>query len=180
MTEASTPRSLLESRLAGADPRIFEFFNAWQVARQGSMVPLRRDFDPLNVPTLLAHMWIYRFEPSRGDFVCTLAGEEVNAAWGGSIKGRTLRQIVGTTDHATVLQRWKFILQVPLVHYGSARERLSALETRTAERLIVPLASDRDTVDHILGLSLYEIALANRDRPALVPEDIVQIPCAEL
>ena len=180
MTQATPPKSTVEQRLAGADPRIFVFLEAWRRARHDTLLPLRSDFDPMSVPGLLAQMWMYRYDPVRGDFVCKLAGEEVNAAWGGSIKGKTLRQILGPDDHPIVLQRWKFIQRVPLIHYGSAEERLSALETRIAERLILPLASEPDTVDHILGLSLYRISAANRDRPVLVPEDIVQIPCAEV
>lgn len=144
------------------------------------MVPLRQDFDPLSVPRLLKHIWLYRFDPTRGDFVCRLSGEEVNAAWGRSIRGETLRTVLGEADHAIVLSRWKQIVTVPLLHYGSAVERLSALETRSAERMLLPLASDRDTVDCVLGISLYTISAANAHRPSLVPDDIVQIPCAEV
>ena len=180
MTEATPPRSSVRARLAGADPRIFEFLQAWQTARHGTVVPFHRDFDPLAIPRLLQHVWLYRYEPDADDFVCRLSGEEVNAAWGRSIKGETLRTILGEADHPTVLRRWKQIVSVPLLHYGSAVERLSALETRTAERLLVPLASDDETVDYVLGMSLYRISTASADRMPLVPEDIVRIPCAEV
>jgi hypothetical protein len=89
-------------------------------------------------------------------------------------------QIVGPADHPTVFRRWKQIVGVPLIHYGAATERLSALEWRTAERLLLPLASEPDTIDYVLGLSLYAMAAANRSRAALVPADIIQIPCAEV
>jgi len=180
MTEATPPKSAAEVRLAGADPRIFAFLQAWRDARRGSLVPLRRDFDPLAIPRLLPKAWFYQFDPECGDFVCRLAGEEVNAAWGRSIRGETLLQIVGPVDHPTVFRRWKQIVGVPLIHYGAATERLSALEWRTAERLLLPLASEPDTIDHVLGLSLYTMAAANRSRAALVPADIIQIPCAEV
>lgn len=180
VTAATPPRSSVEARLAGADPRIFEFLSAWRAARRGTMVPFRRDFDPLSIPRLLPHIWLYRYEPAAGDFVCRLAGEEVNAAWGRSIRGETLRTVVGEADHPTVFRRWQQIVSVPLLHYGSAVERLSALELRSAERLLVPLASDDETVDGVLGLSLYTISAANQDRTPLVPEDIIRIPCAEV
>lgn len=170
----------METRLSGADPRIFAFLNAWRAARRDTMVPFHRDFEPLGIPSLLPHVWLYRYDPTQGDFVCRLAGEEVNAAWERSIKGETLRQILGEEDHPTVLRRWKQIVTVPLLHYGSAVERLSAHQTRSAERLLVPLASDDETVDYVLGLSLYRISAASRTRMPLVPEDIVQIPCTEV
>ena len=122
----------VESRLAGADPRILVFFHAWNAARRRTLVPLRSDFDPMLIQSLLAHVWLYRFDPAVGDFVCKLAGEEVNLAWGRSIKGRTLREIVGAADHPIMMARWRKLLTVPLLHYGSASERLSELETQTA------------------------------------------------
>lgn len=180
MTEAAASARTLESRLQGADPRIFAFFRAWRMARREAMVPHRADFDPVGIPALLPHVWLYRYDAGLDDFVCRLAGEEVNAAWGRSIRGRMLQEIVGADDHPTVLRRWRQIVRVPLIHYGAAAERLSALETRSAERLLLPLASDGDVVDHVLGISLYRISGAARSRSALVPEDIVQVPCAEL
>lgn len=180
MTESVPTTGDGEARLVDADPRIFDFLSAWKAARRRTLVPLRRDFDPSHIPGLLRHVWLYRFDPEAGDFVCKLAGEEVNLAWGRSIKGMTLRAIVGPVDHPVMLTRWHRLLTVPLVHYGSASERLSELETQTAERLLVPLASDPDTIDHVLGISLYTIGAADRARSALVPADTIQIPCAEL
>lgn len=180
MTDATPPKSTIEGRLAGADPKIFQFFHAWRDARRGSLVPLRTDFEPMDVATLLPHIWMYRYDPGQGDFVCRLAGEEVNSAWRRVIKGRTLRDIVGEADHPVVLRRWTQIVSVPLIQYGAATERLSAMEARSAERLLLPLASEDDRIDHVLGLSLYRISAANQGRMPLVPEDIVQIPCAEV
>lgn len=170
----------MEARLAGADPRVFTFIDAWRAIRHGTLVPLRTDFDPMAIPTLLPHIWLYRFEPELDDFVCKLAGEEVNSAWGHSIKGNTLREVVGEADHPTVLRRWRKIVGVPVIHYGSGTERLSAMQTRTAERMLVPLASDDDVIDHVLGLSLYKISGFDPSRPPLVLEDIKQIPCTEV
>lgn len=170
----------LEARLPNADPRIFDFFEAWRRARRGRLVPRRRDFDPIAVPGLLRHVWLYQYDPDRADFVCKLAGENVNEAWGRSIRGLSLRQVIGEADHATVLRRWLRILSVPLIHYGAARERLSALELQQAERLLLPLGPDDGEPDHVLGLSLYTISSDNLSRSPLVPDDVVQIPCAEL
>ena len=79
-----------------------------------------------------------------------------------------------------MMARWRKLLTVPLLHYGSASERLSELEIQTAERLLVPLASDPDTIDHVLGISLYTLSGGNPTRTPLVPADIIQIPFAEL
>lgn len=143
-------------------------------------MPYRRDFDPAAVATLLSSVWLYRYDSELEDFVCRLAGEDVNHAWGGNIRGLTLRQIVGQEDHPVVLARWRNIIVKPAVHYGAAMERLTNQELRRAERLILPLCDDDGDVSFIIGISLYRLGPVDPERRPLQPEDVIQIPCAEL
>jgi hypothetical protein len=175
-----TPDASLSTRLADADPRIIGFLEVWRDARAGRLVPMKRDIDPTRFPTLLPFIWLYRLEPTRGDFVCRLAGESVNDAWGRSIRGRALEEIVGEADYPTIRERWERILSVPQVQYGTALERLSAMSSHRAERLLVPLTSDDGVRDQILGISLYRFDGTSPSRRTLVPEDITLIPCQEL
>lgn len=169
-----------EVRLSGADPRIFRFLNAWRQARKGRLVPEKRDFDPLNVPDLLPYTWLYRYRPELGDFVCRLAGEEVNAAWGASIKGKTLKEVVGDKDHEIVLQRWRSILTVPQSLYGKSDERLTEITHRSAQRLLLPLTDPDGLPAFMLGISLYTFSKNTKPRPTLEESDIIQIPCVDL
>lgn len=178
MNDAKSYRSLAE-RLPDAHPAILRFFEAWTSVRQGRLVPRKPDFDPRHIPSLLTNVYLYRFDSDRRDFVCLLSGERINQAWNRSIRGLTLREILGERDHPTVLQRWRSIIETPLVHYGSESERLSRLDTQRAERLILPLESDNG-IDHVIGLSLYTVGLADPDRQPLISSDIVRIPCIEL
>lgn len=166
--------------MRSADRRILTFFAAWQALRGGRLVPYRRDFDPMAVASLLSSIWLYRYDSELEDFVCRLAGEDVNQAWGGSIRGLTLRQIVGQEDHRVVLSRWRNIIAKPAIHYGAAMERLTNQELRRAERLIVPLSDDNGDVNFVIGISLYRLGPVDPERRPLQPEDVVQIPCSEL
>lgn len=169
---------MLPKILADADPGIVEFLEGWKQARQdGVLVPRKSDFDPLSIPRLLASTWLYVFDPDAGDFRCLLEGEEVNAAWGGLIKGLSLKQVVGAADHPIVLGRWRQILETPLAHFGKAGERLTEQSIRRAERLILPLADDDGVPAYTLGCSLYRLGPVDLGKAALGPEDIVQIPC---
>lgn len=179
MTKIAPLGAKVEARLKGADPRVFRFLDAWRAVRGDRIVPERRDFDPLALPDLLSFLWLYRFEPARNDYVVRLAGEEVNAAWGFSIRGKTMREIVGDDDYPVMRARWDKILSVPLLHHGAATERLSAIRSRRAERMLLPLA-DNGVRNTMLGISLYTISATDPDRPVLEPEDITQIPVAEL
>lgn len=180
MTKIAPLGASVEARLAGADPRIFVFLQAWREARGDALIPKRSAFDPMAVRSLLPFLWIYRFETERDDYVVRLAGEEINNAWGRSIKGMTMREVVGDADYPVMRERWGNILGVPLIHYGASSERLSALDTRRAERMLTPLADNDGTPNHILGISLYEISPTDSSRPSLEPEDITQIPCSEV
>lgn len=180
MNEQAPAEEIVRSRLPDADPRIHTFFAAWNAARHGKPIPSRRDFDPLAVAPLLKFVWIYRYEPDIPDFVCRLAGENVNDAWGRSIKGRRLLDIVGAADHPVVMERWLRILREPSIQYGARQERLSALDLHRAERLILPLTGDSGEAEFVLGISLYTVAHPDPNRPPLISEDIVRIPCAEM
>ncbi len=180
MESTDSSKSDIDRLLSFADPRVAMFLNAWRSARQGAPVPYKSDFDPLSVPSLLRFIWMYRYNPDLDDFVCLLAGEDINTAWGRSIKNARLREVVGPQDHATVLERWKQIVSIPAAIHGARDERLTAHESWRAERLILPLRSEVGQTDHVIGLSLYRLTLPDGLREPLVSEDITVIPCEDL
>lgn len=168
-------------RLEDMDPRLHRFLDVWRAARGDACVPWRKDFDPTLVPALLANIYIYRFSDEAGDYVCELAGEQVNEAYGRVIRGESLRQIVGEKDHPVIIERWARILGVPCIHYGTANETLSNTRMRQAERLLLPFASVQGgAADTIIGVGLYSTRLKWPEQPPLTPTDILQVPCSEI
>ncbi len=166
-------------KLVEMDQRLHAFLDSWRLARGTGIVPLRKSFDPMAVPSVLSNIYIYAFDADRGDFVCELAGEEVNEAYGRRIKGDTLLAIVGPDDHPPIMARWQRIMGVPCIHYGTTKERLSKRPLQVAERLLLPFASVPGRVDTIIGVGLYSEKRSWEDHPPLMPSDIVQIPCAD-
>lgn len=179
---SSKERALAEfrRRIPDATPEIQSFLAAWLDARGDDLVPQRKSFSPMTIPILLRFVWMYEFDPERQDFVCQLAGENVNEAWGGSIKGRTIREVVGKVDYPAVRSRWDIIVGQPAIHYGAAEERMTSLETWQAERLLLPMASGDDTINVILGCSIYSLQRGAPEGTKAIPELIIQIPCADL
>ncbi|WP_281016765.1 MULTISPECIES: PAS domain-containing protein [unclassified Minwuia] len=176
-----TGNTVQTPKLADMDPRLHRFLDVWRAARGDATVPLRKAFDPTSVPSLLSNIYIYRFHEDAGDYVCELAGEHVNDAYGRAIRGETLLQIVGARDHPVITERWERILGVPCVHYGTANEILSNARLTQAERLLLPFASAADQpADTIIGVGLYSSRRRWPDQPPLLPSDIVQIPCSEI
>lgn len=167
-------------RVPDASPKIHSFLGAWLDARGDALVPRRKSFSPMTIPTLLRFVWIYEFDPKRQDFVCRLAGESVNEAWGGSIRGRTIREIVGKIDYPVLRSRWDIIIGEPAIQYGAVEERLSSQETWQAERLLLPMASGDGAINVMLGISLYSLPRGVPEGKQDIPEFVIRIPCAEL
>lgn len=180
MTGPMDPISAFRARIPDADPRIYVVVEGWCQARKGALVPKRGDLDPVSIAGALGDVFIYRYHPDRGDYVCELAGEHVNDAWGRSIKGQTLRQVVMDTDHPTVLERWELVRSVPLIQYGTAAEQLAPSGVRYLERMILPLVSHEGLIDTVLGVSLYASWLDRADLPPMMPQDVVHIPCSDI
>lgn len=169
----------LRDHLPAADERLFEFFGAWLDARKDGLVPLRKDFSPTRIAHLLPFIWIYQYDPEVGDFVCHLAGENVNDAWGQGLKGRTLRDIVGQKDFEMVRERWRHIVNDPAIQHGSEKEKMTALKVWRAERLLLPMASADGQINVVLGLSLYNLENRSLMEGGSVPELVRRFPCED-
>ncbi len=179
--DPARPLTRIQERLGIFHPLILDFCRHWLEIRHGKPVPLKRDIDPMAIPTCLPHVWLYRYDPLRDVFICRLAGEEINLAWGRSIKGRTLREIVGPDDAAVIHARWRHLLEQPAILHGSRDERLSLHQHKTAERLILPL-TDRENghATYLIGISIYQIADEHDTAPVLRDRDILILPCREI
>lgn len=166
--------------IAEASAGVRAMLAAWSAARDGGEpVPRKRAFDPMTVPHLLPHIWIYRFDPAIDDFVCQLAGERINLAWGvTSLRGRSLREIVGADNQTAARRRWLDVIRAPLIQYGRQDDPLGG--TNHAERLVLPMASEDGTIDYTIGLSLYERRQTDHDRTPPVWDNVQRIACADL
>lgn len=182
MNTVSKDKALAEFRrqVPNADPRLHGFLAAWLDARGDALVPRRQSFSPITIPGQLPFVWIYALDPERQDFVCQLAGENVNDAWGGSIRGRTIREIVGEIDYPVVRDRWDAIVKQPAIQYGALNEQMASLEIWQAERLLLPMASVDGTINVMLGISLYSMRYMAPEAKSNIPEHIIRIPCADL
>ncbi len=181
MTGQVVARTTDLSDLPNPDSRVIQFLDAWKAARGSSLVPYKRDLDPLSFPRLLPCVWLYRHDAESNDFTCKLAGESINRSWGYSIAGQSATQILGA-DHAVVTGIWRTILDTPLIHYGRS-ERLDGNRMYKAERIVLPMIGDDapdDRPDHILGLSLYQVGTGEEPRPELLLENAFQIHCVDI
>ncbi|MEQ8354814.1 MAG: PAS domain-containing protein [Kiloniellaceae bacterium] len=158
---------------------VTDFLEAWRAARSGALVPRKRDFDPLNVHRLLPYLWIYLYDRDEDTFICRLAGEQINAAWGYSIAGHLSQDIFGPRDNDVIVSIWKTILDTPLVHYGK-EEALAGTSLYNAERLVLPLADESGGINFILGFSRYSFGRSPTGPRSGLVENAYHILCRDL
>jgi len=134
-------------------PRIQSIYDYWLRIHPARGLPGRQHFDPVDIPSLLANIYLIDVAPGGAEFTFRLMGTRAEAFFGGSFTGQPVSSAY-VADHksrtyadiAAMRQdrrpRWR---RGPTYY---VRNR----ELAMVERLYLPLARDGETVDMILGL----------------------------
>ena len=129
----------------------------WQAARPADGLPGRRAIEPLAFPRALPHVWLCVHDARSADFRYSLSGEEIDAVFGRSLKGRPLAAMFAT--HASwraVYETFSRVIREPAVYHGLGCIYRQLGRHRTGERLILPILDDAGTRSAILGVTVYE------------------------
>lgn len=162
------------------DPRLAVFLHHWAARRAGLRMP-RDSIDPAALRGCLPHVWIYRCMPDTELFVCTLAGEAVQEAWGHSIIGRRLEEFNRPQDAAMLEARYREVLDMPAVQHSRRSITPAGQMERRAERLIVPLSDADGRPYGVFGISLYRFdPVAATGKPVVLNAEAVVYACADL
>jgi hypothetical protein len=138
-------------------PDIRRLYDYWRAIAPAGRLPGRIHFDPLDIPGLLARIWLlevhraaqglrFRFRVA-GTFIAQFQGFDPTGQWyDEAFAGRPI---------AGVLERFGIAAEegVPVWRRGPATVAPQA-EWRTIETLVLPLASDGTMVDMILGATV--------------------------
>ena len=133
------------------EPRLRELLDHWQSMRGGRAAPARADFDPIEIPNLLRHLVLVDTAKSLGEFRYRLFGTEVCRGFGYDRTGKRFSDLPRIEKFNTVYQGyWLTFIEKVLQYFhgriGSAEENYIGYS-----RLTLPLSSDGDYVDMILG-----------------------------
>ncbi len=170
----------LHDRLGDCGPAVLSLLDTWCGMRNGNLIPGRHDFNPARVSRYLGKLYLYKFETDIGDFVCRLAGEEINEAWEFRLKGKSFRQVVSEEHHESALNRWRAIIDQPLIQYGRFTEKGRQGGERVGERLVLPLRGDSGKGEFILGIADYKVSQADRSWIKPVWDNVIRVPCADI
>ena len=143
--------------LAGARNRdLRRLLEYWLAIHPADRLPARGDFDPVEVPAALPWLVLTDVERDPYRFRVRLMGTAVVAAFGRDFTGRYLSEML--TDHEidySYLHRIEVAeTGLPNYRYGDPRMAFK-LDFGPIERIYLPFATDGETVDMILGMTLY-------------------------
>jgi len=169
-----------------ADPRFKTFLRHWAQNRPlingkpGLAMP-RSAIDPVAIRGCLANVWLYQYLPTEQDFLCTLAGEAVNLAWGQSLMGRRISQFMSPAMLAHVPALYRRMMALPALQVSRRRITPAGGVEQSAERLIVPLVDSNGGPWGVFGLTLYQLGAQKRmTDPAALQGPVTLYPCADL
>lgn len=162
---------LLPLPTAFDDPLIEQLLRHWQEIRKPGEIPRRGDLDPTAMPLCLPHVWLYGYLADEDDFICRLAGAEVNAAWGFSIMGKKTSTLFKPDNHQTLKHRWKYILQTPAIMHSKLTTLIETNAFKRAERLTLPLADAQGKPSFILGITHYRFDRVQDEHKDVAPPE---------
>lgn len=169
-----------------ADPRFRTFLRHWAQNRPlidgklGLVMP-RGAVDPVAIRGCLANVWLFQYLPDEEDFLCTLAGEAVNLAWGQSLMGRRVSQFMSPAMLTHVPDLYRRMMTMPAIQVSRRQITPASGVEQSAERLIVPLADNAGRPWGVFGLTLYQLGAQSRmTDPAALQGRVTLYPCADL
>lgn len=149
---------LIETPETAADllseaPRHRRLYDYWREKAAGRAAPGRADVDPLDLPELLANLWLMDVLEHPTDFRIRLAGTAIRTIVGRDITGLMFDEVFTGAEGAAVREEYAAVLSSWRPHFAEHTVDWAGREHVTYRRLVVPLSSDGERIDMLLGLA---------------------------
>lgn len=136
-------------------PEVRRLFDYWLAKRNGRLVPARGDIDPVDIPWALERLFLIAYDRARDSFTYRLAGEAIAGFYGrGNIAGVGPEAFLEPDVAAMVHRRWsRVVAGTPSVLFGRGTVYKPVRDEWIGQRILLPLAEDGRSADHILGFT---------------------------
>jgi hypothetical protein len=133
------------------DPDLRALYGYWDGLRRGRLMPRRSDIDPIEIPTLLPHTFMYNVLPD-GSFTIRLTGEEIRRLSDRNAPGQPAGSTMTPRGAAMIVKILALVAEErrPKFRAGRAYWQPDRLYSRF-EACFLPLSSDGESVNVILG-----------------------------
>jgi hypothetical protein len=150
----------------------------WAAARRGRRMPAFRDIDPVGIGRHLRYVWAWKYDRGEDSFLGRLAGEEIDRAFGKSLRGVPMRDFYAPDIYDLVYPRHRRVAVEPGFMHGYGMIFAHMGRSVVGERIVMPLAEDGRTGDGILGATIYR-PIPHAERPLgpdFKPEQVTFFP----
>jgi hypothetical protein len=149
------------------EPSLRALFDHWQRIRGSRTVPLRANFDPLDVPLLLKDLFLVevhgREPPWR--FRYRVAGTGISKFVGQDYTGRFVDEIFPPPARSIVEEFYSAPVRLRMPVYSSSRLIVPRSQvSKRVSRLVVPLSIAGQSVDMLLSGQHYDQAAGARTK----------------
>jgi hypothetical protein len=155
----------------------------WADARGARRMPAFRDIDPVGIGRHLRYVWAWKYDRTSEGFTGRLAGEEIDRAFGRSLRGMKMTEFYTPDVYAVVFPRHHRVVTEPSFFHGTGMVFARMGYTMGGERIALPLAEDGSLGDGIIGGTYYTaLRPANEQRepgPDFTTERVAFFPLDE-
>lgn len=156
------------------DVRLNYMLSCWQRWRGAHAWPAREDIDPLDLKALLPNLFLLESIDAGRRFRFLLAGRAVRENLGFELSHRHLDELFSGAQLAQAEMPYRQVI-AGQGHYGVQHWLQRDRPVMEFRRLLLPLATDRQHIDGILGFGLYERLDGNAEEPVDHLNDPVSI-----
>ncbi|EDP63638.1 hypothetical protein BAL199_25937 [alpha proteobacterium BAL199] len=148
------------------DDRFHWLFDYWLQRRENGRLPGRRDIDPLHFRHLLGRVYLIEVvrESERIRFRFRLWGSKISGIFGQEHTGHWLEDIAAPGTLAELENTLRTCTLGARPHFWRRPMMVENVDYVATRRMLLPLASDGQTVDMLFGLIIEEPAPANSAR----------------
>lgn len=154
--------SFAEFHSSLASPRLQAIATHWNAVRGGAAMPSWEQLQPSKIAPYLAMIWVWKYDRASGEFTGRLAGSLITRAFEQNFRGIALRDAHPPEVLAWVEPALTRVVCGPNLYRNSGNLFRQSGRITQGERIMLPLASDGEHGDGILGASCYGPLLTAR------------------
>jgi len=137
------------------DERLRVLCSYWLARRGGRPMPRREDIDPSAIPSILPFTWLYDYVPP-DRFRCRLIGEQVKRLFDPSPLGRFIDEIFPPDRVPEITNRFLSMVVRRQATRTIGSCVVSGNRRIPGERVTLPLSSDGEIADALIGATVYD------------------------
>ena len=142
-----------------ASPRLGQLYAYWQAQRGDRLAPRKDEIVPFDIRRLLPNIMIVEVAARPEDYRIRLSGTEVDRQNGRTLTGLRLVELFAEARTLPAIRDYALVVERRAPVHNRRRMAHVGRDHVEIERLILPLSSDGERVDHLLCIFDYRSAV---------------------